>query len=185
MEDTHLEPQRRRIDIVTDPEYLTGLEQLETSELRSRRATCSDLERELSYYRRMLHGRIDLLGFERRRRRGEDERSLLEALPEILGDAPDSSARGHLTIDTADVLPPETPVPGRRSIDFVLGDDFLAGIGDVDDPGLDAAEATLRAAEREVSRKRRDVHTASDALDEEIERRYRAGLTSVDELLHG
>lgn len=184
MEETR-EPQRRRIDIITDPVYLTGLRDLETSEIRSRRTMCSDLERELSYYRRILHGRIDLLGFERRRRRGEEERSLLDALPEILGDAPGTTGGGHLTINTADVLPPDSPVPGRRSIDFILGDDFLAGVSDLDEAALDAAEATLHDAEREVSEKRRIVHAASDALDEELGRRYRSGLTSVDELLNG
>ena len=179
-----LEPQRRRIDIVTDPDFLTGLEARETSEIRTQRAMCIDLDGELSYYRRMLHGRIDLLAFERRKRRGEEDRALLDALPEILGDAA-RSATGHHTIDTGDILPPEIPGPGRRAIDYVLGDDFLTNIDEADDAVLDEAEAALTAAEREVSEQRSIVQAASDALGEEIGRRYRAGLTSVDELLHG
>jgi len=53
---------------------------------------CDDLEGELSYYRRLLHGRLDLLNFELRRRSGEETRSLIEALPEILADG-DQPAR--------------------------------------------------------------------------------------------
>ena len=78
---------RRRIDIVLEPQYLDGLSELELEELRGRRATAEDVESQISYYRRLLHGRMDLLNFELRRRGGEEERSLLEALPEILARA--------------------------------------------------------------------------------------------------
>lgn len=182
-EEIDLEPQRRRIDIVSDPGFLEDLGALTTDEVRSRRAMCQELDRELSYYRRMLHGRLDLLAFERRRRRGEEDRTLIDALPDILGDP--GEADSHATVTTAEVAPPHIPVPGRRSIDFALGDDFLARIGEMDDATLDEIEAALTEAERAVSSDRRTVHQAADALGAEIARRYRAGLTSVDELFRG
>lgn len=182
-EETQLERQRRRFDIVSDPAFLADLETLVTDEIRSRRSMCQGLDRELSYYRRMLHGRLDLLAFERRRRRGEEDRTLIEALPEILGDA--GVPGGHASAATGEIAPPEIPVPGRRGIDYVLGDDFLARIGEMDDATLDEAEAALIDAEREVSNQRRTVHQVTDTLGAEIARRYRAGLTSVDELFHG
>ena len=75
---------RRRIDQIQSPEFTAGLEGLTLEELRSRRRICADLDVELSYYRRLLQGRLDLLTFEVRRRAGEEQRSLLEALPEVL-----------------------------------------------------------------------------------------------------
>ncbi|MEX0789347.1 MAG: hypothetical protein WD178_01075, partial [Actinomycetota bacterium] len=76
--------ERRRIDQIQEPEFLTGLSSLPLKELRSRRDLADTVEIELSYYRRLLHGRMDLLAFEQRRRRGEETRSLIDALPEIL-----------------------------------------------------------------------------------------------------
>ena len=54
---------RRRIDIVLEPEYLQGLDGLDLDELRRRRHTAEDVESQISYYRRLLHGRMDLLNF--------------------------------------------------------------------------------------------------------------------------
>jgi hypothetical protein len=72
---------RRRIDIVLEPEYLLDLADVSLDDLRQRRSTTEDVEAQISYYRRLIHGRMDLLNFELRRRGGEEERTLLEALP--------------------------------------------------------------------------------------------------------
>ena len=68
------------------PEFSSDLDEVTLDELRRRRHLCDELDSELSYYRRMLHGRMDLLAFEIRRRSGEETRSLIEALDEILAD---------------------------------------------------------------------------------------------------
>ena len=75
---------RRRIDQVLDEDFLSGLGALPENDLKDRRVMCDDLDVELSFYRRMLHGRMDLVVFEMRRRAGEEEESLIEALPRIL-----------------------------------------------------------------------------------------------------
>ena len=59
-----MEPRRRRIDLVTDPAYVQDLGSLSMDELREHRIVLDDLDTELSFYRRMLHGRMDLLSFE-------------------------------------------------------------------------------------------------------------------------
>jgi hypothetical protein len=74
----------RRLDQVLAPEFTADIEAFDLDELRRRRNLADEVETELSYYRRLLHGRMDLLAFEQRRRRGEELRSLIEALPEIL-----------------------------------------------------------------------------------------------------
>ena len=68
------ETKRRRIDQIQDATFLGGLGKLPLDDLRSRRSMCDDLDIELSYYRRMLHGRMDLLAFEMRRSRAKSSR---------------------------------------------------------------------------------------------------------------
>lgn len=179
-----MERPRRRIDIISEPSFLEGLDELDTTEVRTRRALCAGLDRELSFYRRLLHGRIDLVAFERRRRAGDEDHTLQEALPALLGDAP-HPAGGYDAVTSFDVLPPDVPRPGRRPIDQLLSADVLTRLDTADDVELDRFETALHAEERDVSRQRQVVHAAMDALGAELERRYRTGLTSVDELLHG
>jgi predicted nucleotidyltransferase len=179
-----VEPRRRRIDIIMDESFLDGIREIDTAELRARRTMCADLDRELSFYRRLLHGRIDLVDFERRRRRGVEKRTLEEALPDILGDPP-SGGPAHDAVTSFDILPPAVPRPGRRPVDRLLGDDVLSRLDTIDDAQLDRFDTALRSEEQKVSRHRKVTQDALDALGDELERRYRMGLTSVDELLHG
>lgn len=162
---------RRRIDQVQSPEFTSGLEALPLEELRSRRRLCADLDTELSYYRRLLQGRLDLLAFEVRRRAGEEQRSLLEALPEVLA----SWAAGEpgLPERRVPVEIPDLPMQGRRAVDRALADDFLARLPEMDDAELAAVQHRLAEAEGEVSRQRRAVFEASDLLQAELVRRYR------------
>jgi hypothetical protein len=148
--------------------------------LRERRRICDELDSELSYYRRLLHGRLDLLDFERRRRTGEETRSIIEALPEILADEDEDDRAAALK-----TLPIEAPdVHGaHRPIDRVLGDDFLARLPAIADDELDEIEEMLTATEQEVSTQRRTVYEVLEQLLEELTRRYRDGLASVDGLL--
>ena len=177
-----MEPRRRRIDHVSDPSYLDDLASLSMEDLRKRRKTLDDLDTELSFYRRMLHGRMDLLAFEMRRRTGEETRSLIEALPEILSDGADTGGRSPIPQDLPLTIP-EHFGKGNRAIDRVLGDGFLTRLPSIDDAELaDIAEA-LEEAEREISSQRRIVFDAHDRINAEIARRYRDGLTGIDDLL--
>jgi hypothetical protein len=181
---TSPEPHRRRIDIVTDPDFTAGIENIPLDELRERRLTCDDLDTELSYYRRLLHGRMDLLAFELRRRSGEEERSLIEALPEILAgsetvaDREPSGVPRALPIETPDI-----PLEGRRTIDRVLGDDFLARLPSLEHSELERIQGLLTEAEAEISNQRKAVYEAYELIHAELTRRYREGLADVTELL--
>ena len=72
---------------------------------------------------------------------------------------------------------------GRRSIDRVLADDFLTHLPDIDDAELLSIQVMLTDAEQRVSMQRRSVYEALETLTDEVARRYRDGLTSVNELL--
>ncbi len=174
------EDQRRRIDRIRDPEFLDGIESLGLSELRDRRKMCDDLDTELSYYRRLLHGRMDLLAFELRRRRGEESRALLEALPEIIAGAERS---GGTTGRQMPVDVPNLPDIGRRPVDRVLDDDFLGRLQSIDDDELIDIQSKLAETEHEVSAQRREVYEAFERISAELTRRYGEGLADPDELL--
>jgi len=172
--DEHTE-NRRRIDIIKDPEFLDGLEELALDALRQRRELADAVETELSFYRRLLHGRMDLLAFELRRRSGDETRTLMDALPEILAAGETAGGQeGRLP----SMLAPDLPEDRRRSIDRVLEDGFLVRLPQIDDQELNEIQSTLADTERDVSTKRKDAQHAFDTIQSEILRRYEEG--SVD-----
>jgi hypothetical protein len=174
---------RRRIDLVGSPEFTAGLEDLSLAELRARRLTCADLDVEYSYYRRLLQGRLDLLTFEMRRRGGEETRTLLEALPQIL--ASWASSGGGLPARRVPVETPDLPAVGRRAVDWALADDFLARLPEMEDEDLDVVQERLAEAEAEISQQRRAVFDASDRLEAELVRRYRAARPAAGDVPQG
>ena len=172
---------RRRIDQLRDPEFTADLASLSHAELRSRRDLCGDLDVELSFYRRMLHGRMDLLSFELRRRRGEETRTLIEALPEILaGDGEPLPPRAPGANRTIPIEAPSIPDVGRRPVDRALDDDFLGRLPTLEEEDLEATRLMLAEVEAEISAQRRDVFEAVDLVQAELTRRYREGLAEPD-----
>jgi hypothetical protein len=170
---------RRRIDILLDPDFLADLESVELSDLRDRRRMTDEVETELSFYRRLLHGRMDLLAFELNRRSGEETRSLIEALPEILG-------AGERTGDRQQRIPqmlaPDLPEERRRHIDRVLGDDFLSRLPECEAEELSEIQQVLVETEQEISTGRKAVQHVFDSIQAEIMRRYKEGQVDPDEL---
>jgi RsiG-like len=158
--------------MVLEPEYRENLAELDLDELRKRRATAEDVEAQISYYRRLLHGRLDLLNFEMRRRSGEEQRTLIEALPEILaagmvlGDQPNLR---HL-----DTMPPIPTTTGRRLIDKIMDDGVLTQLPELTVEELSEATERLHEVESQLSAQRRQLHSVIDALQHEIISRYRS-----------
>ena len=126
---------------------------------------------------------MDLLAFELRRRSGEETRTLIEALPDILADSDDVGSSHFLVPKALPIDPPDVPMEGRRSIDRVLGDDFLTHLPDIEDAELSEIQLMLTDAERKVSEQRRAVYEVLEVLTGEVARRYRDGGVSIKELL--
>lgn len=126
---------------------------------------------------------MDLLSFELRRRSGEETRSLIEALPDILSDGDKQGPSHFIVPKTLPVELPDVPMEGRRPIDRVLADDFLTHLPDVDDSELEEIQLMLTDAERKVSEQRRSVYEVLEQLTTEVARRYRDGIATVNELL--
>jgi hypothetical protein len=163
---------RRRLDQVLDEDFVDDIDEIDLEELRSRRQMAVDVEKELSYYRRLLHGRMDLLRFERRRRTGEESRSLIESLAEILSDP--SRGEGHdprRTILDTD-LPPLPETGGARSMQSSVTTSSPTRHG-----GRRRTRGSARdgeAIEREISDKRHQVQQVADLLSAQIAERYRS-----------
>lgn len=174
------------LDQVLADDFLDGLEALPLPELRSRKARCDEVEVALSYLRRLVQGRLDIVHAELHRRSVGDEADagdlsgLVSQLPGILsGDASPGDggrlpasigAHVNLRLLTAD-------------LDRIMDADKVAVLPDMDDAEVGALADALADLERTVSAQRRSVHQCLDALQGELVRRYRSGEASVDALL--
>ena len=170
---------RRRIDRVLDPAFIHDIQGIDLEELRRRRYEAEQEEADLSYLRRVLHGRIDILEAELRRRRTHNERSLMEDLTSILTD-PNRTARGisrHLSVE------PTRITEHRRLVERIVADPSLSDVTTRSEDELNDVLAQLHLHEREVSEVRRDVQEVVDLFSAELTARYREGRASVDSLL--
>jgi len=170
---------RRRVDRVLDPSFLDGLADLSLDGLRDRRAEAEQEEADLSYVRRLLQGRIDLVRAEQSRRSGEASGSIVDRLAEILADSTRSThgSGRHITVE------PSRVDDHRRHTEALAAD---AGIFDVtgrSDEELAQALARLTESEQMVSGVRRRVQDVMDSLTAEVTRRYRDGEADVANLL--
>jgi hypothetical protein len=169
----------RRIDRVLSQDYLAGLDALPLDEVRSLRKEAEQEETDLSYLRRLLQGRLDILRAELARRAGE-ETDLVSALPRILADEGGHAARGlgrHIAVE------PSRADSHRRHVEALVADVDLSDPAAHDDGSLRRVVEVLEREERDVSDKRVRVQGVMDACAAEITRRYREGDADVADLL--
>ncbi len=175
---------RRRIDRVLANDFLESLESLELAEVRSRRRDAEQEEADLSYARRMLQGRMDILRAEQARRAGGEavaDEKVVDKLSQILSD----SSRADRGLGRFLTVEPSRVDEHRRDVEQVISD---VGISDVEghtDDELRDALARLEDTEHAVSVTRSVVQDAMDALTAEVARRYKSGAANVEDLLAG
>lgn len=174
------------LDRVLDPGYLGDLTALPMDELRRRRAECQDVETGLSLLRRVVQGRLDIVGVElARRAHGADPASLqlqelIERLPEVLADRTRAAGPGRLS----KLLAPASLDPDLEAeLERIASRGSLAGLATRPDRELSDVAAQLEAFEARISAQRRALFERIDALQAEITRRYREGEASVESLL--
>ena len=170
---------RRRIDEVLDRTFLESLGSVPPDELRTKLRDARTEEDALSYIRRNLHGRLDLLRAElelRRGGRGSDRSVGVLAAALTEGDAPGRGSRPGLGLRAA-------AVAGRRRAEQILSEDHLSRLSELDDAEIDEIVDRVTGAERALSDQRHRLHEVIDALEAELARRYKAGLEpSLDRL---
>lgn len=171
---------RRRIDRVLDPAFTEGVASRPLAEVRSLRDEAAQEETDLSYLRRLLHGRIDIVKAEQERRACGDATAVVERLVTILAANAVGPAMGSGRYTT---LEPSRAEAHRRHVEALVSDVDLSDVGSLPDDRLARALRTYSAEEASVSARRREVQVVMDLLNEEIAGRYRQGSASVDELL--
>ena len=170
---------RRRIDRVLAPGYLDGLSERTLEDVRSLRDEAAQEETDLSYLRRLLHARIDIVRAERRRR-SHGGSPVIDDLATILSDPvrPAPAGAGRLQR-----LEPTRAEAHRRFVEALVANVDLSDVGTLSEDKLLEALAAYEREEQSVSVRRRQVQAVMDTLNAEIAARYRAGTASVDDLL--
>ena len=130
---------RRRIDKVLAEGFADDLGNLDLDELRARRREAEQEEADLSYLRRMLQGRMDILRAELARRSGGGDK-IFEHLSAVLAD----SARSDHGLGRYLRVEPSRVDEHRRSVEQLIAD---VGVSDVEahsdgDPCLTVGSST-------------------------------------------
>ena len=168
------------VDALLDPSYLEAAAGLPMIEVRRERRRAEQAEVDLSYTRRLLQGRLDIVRRELQRRAEDDGRSLLDLLPEILSEKGRGPAHGlgrHQTVQ------PHEPDKLEHWVNSLAPGVDLSDIADLPDDQLEHAAHALADGERGLSERRRGVQHVMDALAGELGRRYRDGEADVAALL--
>jgi RsiG-like len=171
---------RRRIDRVLDPGFLAGLTELTLIEVRARRDDAAQEETDLSYLRRLLHARIDIVRAEQRRRNEGGSAPVVAELARILSVNAVGSATGSGRHQT---LQPSRAEAHRRHIEALVADADLSNVGSLSGEQLEGTLQAYCTEEESVSQRRREVQRVVDTCNAEIGSRYASGAASVDELL--
>jgi hypothetical protein len=156
---------------VLDPTFLDGLPDLPTDEVRRRRDE-SLAEREfLSYLRRLLQVRQDVMSAERGQRKSGDEPGpLVDRLTAVLSKGGKANGTRGEAIRT--VLSEADLEEAERQAEAMLPPLNLE-TDEMNEDELERGVRSLAEAERAVSSRRAAVIRVHDRLQEELKRRYR------------
>ena len=169
-ESLHVEGGKRRIDRVLAPGFTRDLADLPIDELKGRRDDALAEREYLSLLRRLVHGRLDIIRLETKRRAGGDEGSLVDHLTEALVEHERGSSRG----EALRVAVPEPDMSAaRRRVERLVGDTKISDPSALSDEDLARAERRLADEERMVSKARQAVMDVHDRLQDELKRRYK------------
>ena len=168
------------VDALLDPSFLEDAVQRPMAEVRRLRREAEQQEVNLSYTRRLLQGRLDIVRRELQRRAEHDGRSLVDLLPEILSEKGRGPAHGlgrHQTVQ------PHDPEAYEVWVNSLTPGIDVSDVADLPDAKLEKAALALAGAEKGLSERRRGVQQVMDGLAAELGRRYRDGEADVAALL--
>jgi hypothetical protein len=176
------EKPRRREDRIFDPAYLADVQMVSMSELRTMRVECEAYEAELSYARRLLQGKLDILRHALERRvagGGAHIEALIVKLPSILSDEGPHGSGGRFQR----ILLPKAAENQRRQVERLASESTLASIDERTSDELNGIVERLATAESQTSTDRRRVQKILDDIHAELVRRYREGSEDPSALL--
>lgn len=167
-----------------DPDYLADIEALSLDDIRRMRTECQEAEAALSYLRRLIQGRMDLVHAYLERPAGSDApdlSSVVDNLADILAGPRGTRGPGRNPV----LHSPDTDEMAELTdeLDDILGADDLLRLVELDDEQLGALANNLRELENRVSGERRAMFDRIDTLQAELVKRHKSGGASVDGLL--
>jgi transposase len=172
------------IDRFLAPDYLGDLSARTTDEIRAMRGECQRAETSLSYLRRLVQGRIDILAADLRSRTeghgAADPADLVVHLPEILGEHVHEPGTGRLPTYLA---PPDDDAHLTDALDEIVDAQTISELRTLSDEQVHALVDRLTDLERTVSAQRRALFELIDPLQAELTRRYKSGEATVESLL--
>ncbi|MDZ7674480.1 MAG: hypothetical protein U5K30_05370 [Acidimicrobiales bacterium] len=173
-----------QLDTILDDDYLGDVTSLAMDDVRERRNECRDLETGVSYLRRMVQGRLDVVAAERVRRAeggdGEELEDLIARLPEVLAGNTRSAGMGRLPSSLGTGALDDGLV---AELEGIVSSSHITEPHSLSDDDLAAVHDQLAEFETKVSGLRRQLFERIDAFEAELTRRYRTGEASVDSLL--
>ena len=164
---------RRRIDRVLGPDFLTDVDQLPMPALRERRQDAMQEEADLSYIRRMLQGRIEILSQELDDAGELSDEDLVARLTRAM--VSHGAGPGAATSSRHLVAEPSRLAERRRYVERLISDVGLSDVSALSPDEVRAAVERLQEQEQIVSRTRTQVHEVIDQLTAELARRYQTG----------
>lgn len=170
-------------DRILADDYVADLGELSMADLRARKNECGEAEGALSYLRRLVQVRLDIVlaELENRAAGGTGELSeLVDHLGEILAEGGTRTTAGRLTSLT---LPDVDHGVLTADLDAIIDIDKAGALPETGEVEVRRIADALVELERSVSARRRELFERLDALQAEVVRRYKSGEANVDSLL--
>ena len=172
------------VEQVLADDWMGDLPSRPIEDIRAMRDEVRAVEDKVSYLRRIIQGRADIVAADLRRRAeggsAIDLDTLIEQLPGILSDrgggpgGPGRLPSGLMAPDDSDLT---------VEIDRIAGPDQLGHLADLSDGAVADLARSIGELERRTSAARRGLFGRIDALNGELARRYGSGEADVAALL--
>jgi hypothetical protein len=166
-------------------DYLDGVETRSLNDVRAMRAECQEAETVVSYLRRVVQGRLDVVhSFLDHHNTGQsvgDLDAVVEDLSSIIGSGP-ARPQGNGRLPSQ-MSPDMERVDLTREIDDVLNAEGIGKLPTMSEDDLRVLGAKLTIIEQRISDQRKTLHERIDTLQAEIVSRYKTGEATVDGLL--
>lgn len=181
---------RQQLERILADDFLDGLSDWSTADVRVARAECEAEEEAVSYARRLMQGRLDILRDELERRdRAEDSdgevTDVLARLASVLSADRPAPGTSPLQARATRLRVPAEAADYEAEVERVVGGDFLDDLHRRPTAELADAVERLASHEHELSRARRGLFDRIDRLRDELARRYKDGSAAVSDLFGG
>lgn len=166
-------------------DYLDGIETRSLDEVRAMRTECQEAETVVSYLRRVVQGRLDVVhSFLDHHHTGQsvgDLDAVVEDLSSIIGSGP-ARPQGYGRLPSQ-MSPDMERADLTSEIDEVLDAGGIGKLPTMTEDELRSTAERLTVIETRISDQRRTLHERIDALQAQIVSRYKTGEATVDRLL--